>query len=153
MILLYKGVSRFSRVIRFFNWSEYSHAAWMDDDGSVWQAWKSGVTHDPAISYGHRPGTQVEIYRVTGETPEIRAAVREFLSQNKGKKYDYLGILGFVFRAERLARKQRWFCSELVAEAYAYAAHPLLRIPSNQVYPGMLGASPLLKLEEELVTL
>lgn len=152
MIALYKGKSFFSKCIRLFNWSEYSHAAWIDDDGSVYQAWKDGVTHDKSLSDGHTPGTVVDIFWMPGETPEIRVLVREFLRSQLGKKYDKLGILGFVVRATRLNRKAKWFCSELVSEAYAYAGQPLLRLPSYKVYPGLLAASPMLACIKQEIT-
>jgi uncharacterized protein YycO len=152
VIALYKGVSKPSRIIRAFNWSEYSHAAWVDDDGSVYQAWSKGVTLTRSISEDHTPGTEVHLYTVIGETPETREEVRKFMISQLGKKYDWLGILGFVFRAKSLHRRTKWFCSELVAEAYASAAHPLVRAPSFKVYPGMLAASPLLKHTGGMIT-
>ena len=147
MIALYKGRSFPSRVIRVFNWSDYSHAAWVDDDDdSVIEAWqKGGVSHVANISINHTPGTDVDLFAVTGETPEIRAAVRELLRSQVGKGYDFLGILGFVCRAPILQRRSKWFCSELIAEAYSYAGHQLIRLPSYKIYPGMLAASPMLR--------
>lgn len=153
MIALYHGRSWISRIIKTFTWSDYSHAAWIDDDGSVFEAWgKNGVTHVPTIDTNHTPGTPVRIYEVAGETPQIRAAVRSFLSGEVGRKYDWLGVFGFVLRANRFARQNRWFCSELVAEAYRLAGHKILNLPSNKVFPGMLAASPMLRLYKESVT-
>lgn len=153
MIAIYKGKSYISRAIRFFNFSEYSHVAWIDDDSSVIEAWhRGGVTHVQSISDNHTPGTPVRIYSVIGETPEIRHDVNIFLRAQVGLGYDYLAILGFIVRSNRLHRRNRWFCSELVAEAYRVAGLPLVNLPSNKVYPGMLAASPILKLIEETVT-
>jgi len=154
VIALYQGKSVISRAIRVFNWSDYSHAAWMDPaDGTIIEAWhRGGVSHVPAFSTNHTPGTRVELYGVTGETPEQTAIIRAFLLDQVGKSYDYLGIMGFVFRSPRLHSKRRWFCSELVAEAYATAGLPLLRLPAFKVYPGMLAASPMLKHIAGIVT-
>jgi uncharacterized protein YycO len=153
MIALYKGKSIISRIIKSFTWSQYSHAAWIDDDGSVYEAWhRGGVTHVNSISANHTPGTLVHIYKVTNETPEIRQAVRIFLQSQVGLKYDWLGVFGFVLRAHRFARQNRWFCSELVAEAYRLSGHKILNLPSNKVFPGMLAASLTLTLEKETVT-
>jgi uncharacterized protein YycO len=146
MIAFYQGRSLISRAIRLFNWSEFSHAAWIDDDASCFEAWRGRVRHDACASANHTPGTPLYRYAVAGETPAIRAAVRGFLRAQVGKRYDYLGILGFVLRSSRLANQNRWFCSELVAAAYESAGLPLLRLPSYKVYPGMLAASPLLRL-------
>lgn len=37
---------------------------------------------------------------------------RAWASTHEEDGYDYLGLLGFVFRWARLGRKSRWFCSE-----------------------------------------
>lgn len=42
----------------------------------------------------------------------------EFFQQNKGKKYDFLGALGVVFKFKQ--SQNRYFCSEFVAEALGY---------------------------------
>ena len=43
MIALYKGTSALSRIIRWRTWSDYTHAAWVFQDGSVIEEWKGGV--------------------------------------------------------------------------------------------------------------
>jgi hypothetical protein len=145
MIALYIGKSALSRTIRVFNWSDYSHAAWVDTDGSVYQAWKKGVTHTDNISEGHTPGTMVDMFAVEGETPGRSEDIREFMERHLGAQYDWLGILGFPLRA-RISRANKWFCSELVAAAYGDAALPLLlRIEPAKIYPGLLSYSPRLR--------
>lgn len=37
--------------------------------------------------------------------------------QEKGKKYDWTGLLAPVFQIEFFSAKDKWFCSEIVAEA------------------------------------
>jgi hypothetical protein len=147
MIAIYRGKSWVSKIIRAFNWSPYSHVAWIDDaDFSVIEAWhRGGVTHVESPNVNHTPGTMVDLFTVTGEQPFQTEIIRKFLKDQVGKKYDFAGVLGFIFRAKRLHRKDKWFCSELVAEAYATAGLPLLRLPSFKIYPGMLAASPMLK--------
>jgi hypothetical protein len=147
MIAIYRGKSWVSRVIRAFNWSPYSHVAWIDDaDFSVIEAWHpGGVSHVATPNVNHTPGTMVDIFTVHGEEPFQTEIIRQFLLDQVGKKYDFAGIFGFVFRATRLQNKEKWFCSELVAEAYATAGLPLLRLPSYKIYPGMLASSTALK--------
>jgi uncharacterized protein YycO len=154
MIAIYRGKSVVSRIIRAINWSQYSHVAWVDDiDGTVIEAWHiGGVAHVKTPSSNHTPGTAVDLFIVLDEEPHHTAMIREFLMAQVGKKYDFAGILGFIFRATHLQRKQKWFCSELVAEAYATAGLPLLRIPSHKIYPGMLAGSPMLKHSGGFVT-
>jgi len=153
MILLYKGLSLMSRLIRVATWSEYSHAAWLDeDDGSVWEAWRRGVRRAESPSAAHNAGTPVEMYRVAGEGPAARALIRAFMRQQEGKPYDVPGILGFVFRRPMGASQDRWFCSELVFAAYEHAGISLLRSPAYKVKPCDLAMSPLLTLAGGMLT-
>lgn len=147
MIALYRGKSLISRIIQVINWSPYSHAAWIDPlDGTVIEAWhRGGVTHVKDISTNHTKGTEVEIYSVEGETEEYRQIIRHFLKNQIGAKYDFAGIIGFIIR-KNIQRKNKWFCSELIAQAYQNANLPILNLPSNKIYPGMLVASPRLRL-------
>jgi uncharacterized protein YycO len=146
MIAAFKGKSIISRIIKVFNWSEYSHIAWIDEDFSGVEAWhRGGVSNFATPSQNHTPGTPVDLFTVPGETPQQTEMIRAFLLAQVGKKYDYAGVIGFLLRSHRLQRKNKWFCSELVAEAYAQAGLPLLNMPSYMIYPGMLAASPRLK--------
>lgn len=151
-VALYKGRSLFSRAIRFSTWSEFSHVAWVDDDNSVIQAWRRGVTKDASLSAGHTPGTEVWLFRAPLATPRMVWKQREFLGREVGKPYDKAGILGFVRRMD-VQRPDQWFCSEIVFAAFLYSGLPLLkRIPAHKVYPGLLAYSPLLDLETIVVT-
>ena len=147
MIALYRGKSLASRLIRACNWSDYSHAAWVDEQagGRTWEAWRKGVTCARDISENHTPGTTVELYHVP-MTHEARLRVRDFLLSQQGKGYDWSGALSFITRPRRRQNNQdRWFCSELVFEAFrAGGINLLMRIPAHKVYPGLLAYSPLL---------
>ena len=148
MIALYRGRSPLSALIRAFHRSDYSHAAWLDpDDGSVVEAWGfGGVTRRPSLSSRHTPGTEVDLFYVPTETTKHTASVRAFLDSCLGARYDYLSVVRFVTRRpQSQSSRDKWFCSELVAEAYARAGLPLLnRVPSWNIFPGMLAYSPLL---------
>jgi hypothetical protein len=37
--------------------------------------------------------------------------------QEKGKQYDYVGLIGTVIQVPWFSRQRKWFCSEIVAEA------------------------------------
>lgn len=141
MILLYRGVSLVSRAIRWQTRSEYSHAAWMLPDGSVIEAWRSGVRHVPSPFVNHSPGTEIDVYAVDGLTSRQARDVRDFLLAQVGRGYDWLSVLRFVSRRE--GASSRWFCSELVHAALAEAGVELLRGPSWQFAPGHLAWSPL----------
>lgn len=143
MIALYKGTSALSRAIRWRTWSDYSHAAWVCEDGSVIEAWKGGVRHVADQQKQHTPGTAVDLFTVA-MTDEQKWAAQEFLIHQIGKPYDYGGILGFMTRAKS-EHPEKWFCSELVFAACLSAGVELLRrIPAWKVYPGMLSLSAVL---------
>jgi len=147
MIALYKGKSIVSRLIRWRTWSEYSHAAWVCEDGTILDAWqKGGVRHVANISVGHKPGTPVEFFTLY-LTPMQRGMIECFLKRQVGKKYDWHGVLKFISRRKTTADQQKkWFCSELISAAFNHARRPLLvRIRDEQVSPGLLAISPLLK--------
>lgn len=153
MIALYKGTSFLSRLIRWFTWSEYSHAAWLCEDGSVIEAWQGGgVRHVASLGAQHKAGTPVDMFFVYGHGDNLlttcqRNAVENFLLEQVGEKYDYLGILGFLSR-KRMEAHDAWFCSELIFKALNHAGiYPLLRTPACKVSPGLLAISPLLKFQ------
>lgn len=151
-IALYRGKSIMSRLIRWFSWSPYSHAAWICRDGSVIEAWtEGGVRRVASLSEAHEPGTRVDIFAIE-LTDEQHASVEKFLAEQLGQKYDWLGILGFLTR-KRMESHDAWFCSELIAAALNQAGvWPLLRIPACKVPPCLLMLSPLLRLRETMIT-
>lgn len=154
MIAIYKGHSLISRIIRFANWSPYSHAAIIDPVGNrVIEAWQGRVQAARSLSELHTTTTEVDVFHVE-TTPEQSAAVLAFAYAQVGKRYDYRGILHFITRRPEYPGDQdRWFCSELVMAAYRAAGIDLLsRVPAFQVYPGMLSYSPLLKLVSTIWT-
>ena len=146
MIILYKGISLKSRIIRFVNWSCYSHAAWEDDDTEeCYEAWKNGVRCVSSIHDDHTPGTPYDRFLVA-MTDAQRGAVRRFLTSTLGAAYDHLSVFHFITRRPEDPLSQvKWFCSELVMASFLHARIELLsRIPPYKVYPGMLSYSPKL---------
>ena len=144
MIGLYKGTSMISTLIKWRTWSEYSHVSWINEDGSVIEAWTDGVCQRKSIHEAHRPGTQIDIFDVKMSL-EQKARIKLFLKGEIGKKYDYRGVMKFISRRSG-DNQDRWFCSELIAAAFNFADVPLLvRIPVYKIYPGLLAYSPLLR--------
>ena len=146
MLALYKGRSWVSRLIRWFNWSNYSHAAWVCRDGTIIEAWPpGGVQRAVSLFTNHLVDTAVDLYAVPGLTDAQRTRVEEFLVAQLGEPYDFMGVLGFLPRS-RMENHAAWFCSELVFAGLQSAGLDLLRnIPACKVYPGLLALSPLLK--------
>jgi uncharacterized protein YycO len=146
MIALFKGTSLLSRYIRVKTWSEYSHAAWVDEgNGEMWEAWKGGVTCSVNLDARHAPGTRIDLFHVDGVTAEHTATIRAYMEAQEGKPYDWPGLFGFVTRRCQAPGEdqERWFCSELVYAAHLAAEIALLRnIPAWKVSPALLSYSP-----------
>lgn len=144
MIAFYRGTSILSRMIRWFNWSIYSHVSWIEWDGdkSEIEAWRPKVQRVAHWGANHKPGTRVDLYQVSPELSEdAHANLVAFLTSELGCGYDYFGIVGFILRIKGPARK-RWFCSELVFEALLHAGRRVLsNVEPYQVSPGLLATS------------
>jgi hypothetical protein len=133
-----------------------SHTAWLDDERpQVIEAWtskgpsgKRGVQCVPSLDTLHTPGTRVELFNVVNQTPESLNRVREFLTAQVGKPYDWYGILcGFGLHRAAGDPSKSWFCSELVSDAHYRAGTPLLlRLPAWKQPPCMVQCSPLLRI-------
>lgn len=152
MIALYRGRSWISKAIRWQTRSVYSHAAWLLDDGSVIEAWQSGVRHVADLSVAHTPRTVIDLYGIPAMTARHKDKVEKFLISQLGKKYDYRGVFRFLTRRQ-VTDPTKWFCSELVAEACSREWFPLLRrVKSSSVSPGLLSYSPYLAYAKTVIT-
>lgn len=96
------------KLIRFFTKSEYVHCELV----TVKRA-------DKFYGYSAFPGEGVRAKWISYEPNEWEfikipsVDVKKFLEKTEGKKYDYLGALGFVFGNND--NPNRWFCSEWCA--------------------------------------
>ena len=144
----YQGTSFFSKLIKWRTWSNISHTgAFLGDD--VIEAWGGGVVRQHWTS-GHEPGTKITLYRVPCLDKQWEIFY-SFLLHQVGKKYDKMGILGFMTRAKS-QHPDKWFCSELVFAAAKEAGIDLLaRIEPYQVSPGQLDTSPILEFVENRI--
>jgi len=139
-VLLYRGRSIISRGIQLQTRSKYSHAAVMLDDRTVIEAWhKGGVRRLDSPFDGHSEKTLIDVYKVDDTYyPEI---VEDFLKQQIGKKYDFRSVLRFMTRI-KAKDNDKWFCSELVVEAFRRGGIDLLKGPAGMLSPRDLGISP-----------
>ena len=151
-VLASKGISLTSRLIRWWQWGfPYTHIAYCFDlsdptDPTVVEAWWGGVRKG-WFSEVHTPGTEFAVYSVKVSEAQ-KELIEIFLKDQLGKKYDWLGILGFPLRNWRLERKTRWFCSELVFTAFQRAGVELLKnTHPSEVSPRLFLKSPLLQFE------
>lgn len=141
---------RFSRgaglpgaIVRMATWSWCSHVGFKLDDGRVLDATpEAGVSirnakDDASTRYFHIDSTwlgQIE-----------RERLLAFAMAQIGKPYDWLAIVGFGLRRD-WHDDDAWFCSELVAGAFAYAGRPLLQADHlDRITPRDLLMSPLLE--------
>lgn len=152
MILLYKGKSFISKMIKWQTFGIYSHTAWWMSDGTVIESWhEGGVTHNNSPATLHAPGTEIDVFSVPGVD---EYAVESFLKEQCGKGYDFAPVLrGFTFRVMR-DNPDKWFCSELDFRAVEAGGIKLLRdIPAWKVSPGLLSYSPLLEYVGTITTI
>ena len=147
-ILLFKGNSLISKLIRWQTNGNYSHAAIQLPNGRIIEAW-----HKPAKVRLRGPlqdWSNVEAFDVHGMTAEHWEKAIAWAEKQIGKKYDFGGVFRFVTRW-RKQQDEKWFCSELVYQAVLEAGVPLLaRVSSSQVSPTVLSFSPLLRQSEPI---
>lgn len=97
-------------LIRFFTWSRWQHVGIIDGDRVIEATMDKGVISIPLIDFKAKYA-----HTYIGEIPCVDSKVALDIANSKlGKKYDWLGIVGIVFRS-RWEKDNRWFCSELVA--------------------------------------
>ncbi len=152
-IAQYKGVSFTSNMIKRVTRGEYSHTAIMLEDDRIVEAWQgcNKVRIINELSDGHKPGTEVDIYLVDmGSKQEEN--FRAFVELQIGKKYDYMGLVGFYFNSG-IHNESKWFCSELFAAACRYAGVALLNnMDPYQVSPHLASVSPKTHFARSTVT-
>jgi len=112
-----KGKSIFSKIIRLLTHSKYSHVEFIfENDITFGSRELSGVKQRTIASFN-----EPEIYEFVNFenekitiTDELNDKIWDELDKLNGQKYDYLGILGYVFNKPDMHKSDRWFCSELV---------------------------------------
>lgn len=118
-----------SVLLRTALWSPWSHCALVDGDTVIEAAAFDGVRASPlADLLAH--ATKAAMIVLPGEPEKVIAAARSQI----GKPYDWAGVLGFGFR-RRWQDDDAWFCSELVAWAFAEAGTPLFREHAWRITP------------------
>lgn len=143
MIALFRGTGPIAAGIRWQTRGDYAHAAWILGDGSCIESHgKSGVVHV------RHPWVQndgpADIFTVSCLTGGQMVAINSFLLRQVGAAYDWLGCVRFLSGVNR-NNLERWFCSELVAEACEMAGRPLLRTDAWRISPVTLSWSTELR--------
>jgi hypothetical protein len=158
-VLMYRGRSLVSRIIRWATGSRYSHAglaAWWNDRLMVMEAVGRGVVVTPISKNVRSYRGSVEWFTSTEEIPDDqRLQMIEFAQRELGKEYDlrralFLGLRVCLQRdvnsKDKVRREKRLFCSHYVAGTYNAVGRDLKKDVSDRfMSPGDIAASPLLK--------
>ena len=150
-----------SRSLRLFGNSSVSHTFLYLGDGQIAEAVGSGV-HIGSLDDSVRHSPLLAVYRHPQFSSTEAAAIRRFAEQEAGGKYNYVGILKQtpytvtrkVCELPLIPRQfrhmclntmalvqvtpfssERYFCSQLVIEAYNRAGLPLTHTPPEWISP------------------
>lgn len=119
-----------SVVLRGFLWSAWSHCAIIDGDEVIEAAAPGGVRVRPLADLLGE-SSRYEIIDFPARDP---AAVVAAARSQIGAPYDWGGVIGIGFR-RRWHDHDAWFCSELIAAAFADAGEPLVRVDAWRITP------------------
>lgn len=111
-----------SRAIRAFTWSRWSHVALIDGYCAIEALAPDGVTVNDTEVVLMR-SSEFELVELPCRNPE---AVRAAAASQVGRPYDWSAVLGIALRRD-WQQDDAWFCSELIAWAFAQAGEPLFR--------------------------
>jgi len=129
----------FSTLVRWRDWSDYSHVDLIMPDGRLIGAYSNGVV----IGYPHIVSNKIIVSIVV--TQEQADKIYKGAMSQLGKPYDYAGIFGFVTNRD-WQEDDSWFCSELIAWIFKEAGINLLRFDNiSRISPADLLLSPLLQ--------
>lgn len=111
-----------SALIRACTWSTWSHVALVDGDEVIEATAPAGVRRYPVLA-AIEHAKRAAVVDLPCRDP---ASVIEAAASQIGKPYDYAAIVGIGLHRD-WQQDDRWFCSELVAQAFEQAGQPLFR--------------------------
>lgn len=139
MICLHHGTGPVAGLIRWQTRGAYAHASWLCSDGTVIESHaKCGVAH-VANPWVNNEGP-VDVFAIRNLTAKESAHALNFMVRQIGHGYDWMGCARFLSGVNR-NNVERWFCSELVAEAFEMAGRPLLGADAYRISPVTLSWS------------
>lgn len=107
----YKGTNNWwDGVIRWWDNGPYSHCELLFTDGLCGTAWLNGGVLLRARKFKAGEWDFVEL------PAHMEPAARKWFEEHKGKSYDFLGLLRFVFDFLRPSR-DKWICSRACSDA------------------------------------
>ena len=112
-----------SWLVRLLTWSEWSHVVLVHHDGvhaveAVWPRVRE-TTVDKVAAHN----AVCELVDFPCQFPHV---AYKWAQDQVGKWYDLSALFGFIIHRD-MAHPGRWFCSELVAEAFHQGWSPLFR--------------------------
>lgn len=157
-VLMYRGRSLESRIIRLVTGAPYSHAGlavWWKGRLMVLEAVGRGVIVSPLSQNVRHYDGRVDWFTSKEEIPpEDRTAMVEMAQEELGKDYGTWGAiragLARLFgraaqEGDSFRRERKLFCSQYVAQVYNRAGRDLRKGVSDRfMAPGDVAASPLL---------
>ncbi|MDA8428189.1 MAG: hypothetical protein M0T70_02935 [Geobacteraceae bacterium] len=121
----------FARFTRFITGGPYSHCELIFSDGQAFSASiQDGGTRYKRIDFDP---AKWDIMEIASQQSRARA----FCDEEKGCKYDFIGICRFIFPWAKES-KTRWFCSEVCTAALQKAGVITAVIPASIVHPMLL---------------
>jgi len=118
-LLFYKGrASIWDKFICLITASPYSHVEVVDyiDNYNNYVCWSAdawdGVVRNKSISFNP---AKWELVKIKDSINTI-----DWFEQHRNKKYDFLGLLCTITKISLFNTKDKWFCSEIVAEYLGY---------------------------------
>ena len=123
----------FSYAIRCKTNSKWSHCAFILPDGNIIEssATRGGVVIDTLDNFKHR-AKEWAIADYYCENPQLAYAY--FLSQ-KGKKYDFTGLVGYAIKNRDFQEDDAWFCSEIGETSFVKGGSPHFKCKRSNVSP------------------
>lgn len=112
-----------SLLIRGVTWSAFSHVEIVVGDQVIGANMLTGVGLTPLKERLEKSSYAAMVDIPCKDAQAIKAAALDKI----GAGYDYLGLMGILFHADRLDDKERFFCSEFVAWAFDKGQEPLIR--------------------------
>ena len=119
-----------SLLLRTILWSQWSHCAIIDGDDVIEASFPHGVRRRPLQELIDE-ATHYEIVPFITEVPETVLAMARL---QLGKPYDWRGVIGIEAR-RKWQDDDAWFCSELIAGAFALAGQPRFRAHAWRITP------------------
>lgn len=108
-------------LIRAITWSDWSHVALIDGEDAIEATWPA-VRVAPLSEIIAKHSAYCIVDMPCQDPSAVLAAARSQL----GKPYDLTALFGLLVRRD-WQEPDRWFCSELVAWAFAQGGSPLFR--------------------------